>query len=296
MKKGWIPFFKTGTHKDSKGRERSWTAEQLDLAATHFNGLSPEEKLKRPITISHPKSNLPVMGIVERVKRVGETLYALPGKVADGFKELVNQGELPERSISFFSDGTINHFGFLPKGQKAAVQGLGTFNFSKEDNAIQLFNFSEGAIITEDSDDGEIVSLKAQITALTAEIAALKNEKQTINHESKIGELETKLAKQSAQIQTMNFSAKLPEKLSPAQKSLFIKLHESLGVQASGNMEFSDGGSDTPENILLQLAGLTTNSLEFSEFATKSAQGGDPGRKLSDTDTAAAIISRSMKH
>ncbi|HPN39478.1 MAG TPA: hypothetical protein PL041_13840 [Melioribacteraceae bacterium] len=79
----WIPFFKTGVQTDSLGREKIWTSEEVDKSVNNYNKLKQEDK--RPIVIGHPNNNLPIVGFIEKVKRVGDTLYALPGKVSVSF-------------------------------------------------------------------------------------------------------------------------------------------------------------------------------------------------------------------
>ena len=293
MNKTWIPFFRTGKHKDSKGRESLWTSVQIDSAVTHFNTLSEDEKQKRPLTISHPENNLPVMGFVEKLQRIGDTLYALPGKVADGFKSLVNSGALPERSISFFSDGTVNHFGFLPVGQKAAVPDLGTFNFSEEE-AMQVFNFSEGEVAELPSDE----DMQSEISKLTLEVETLKADSGSDTAkieaaENKIKALQAETDKNKAKVNTMQFASQLAENLTPAQKDLILKLHETISLHASDKIEFSDGTSETPENLLLQLSKQFSGKLNFSEFATKRNPT-IPLNPESETAKLAAEIKKNM--
>ena len=273
MLKDWIPFFRTGTHTDSKGRSAFWSASQLDNAASQFNALPPDEKRKRPLTISHPDNNLPVMGFVEKLQRIGDTLYALPGEVAEGFKSLVNLGALPERSISFFSDGTVNHFGFLPQGERAAVQGLGTFNFSQGEETVQVYNFADGEVAQLPSDE----DMQNEIAKLTLEIEKLKSDEGSDitaleAAQSKIKDLQLEVANNKAKIGQIQFSSQLNDKLTPAQRAIFLNLYSVIASKASDKIEFSDGSSDTPESLLLQLSSQFSNNLCFSEFAVKPKQ------------------------
>jgi hypothetical protein len=128
-----IPFFKAGTWRDANGIERTWSLDDIDHACTQFNNLTPELKRAVPITINHPADNLPVFGFVRECVRVGEFLMAIPDRVSQMFKVWVNRGFFPNRSIAFFEDGTINHFGFLEEGIEPAVKGLGSFLFQSAD-------------------------------------------------------------------------------------------------------------------------------------------------------------------
>jgi hypothetical protein len=292
MNKTWIPFFRTGKHKDSKGRESVWTSAQIDSAVTHFNTLSEDEKQKRPLTISHPENNLPVMGFVEKLQRIGDTLYALPGEVADGFKTLVNTGALPERSISFFSDGTVNHFGFLPVGQKAAIPDLGTFNFSEEDT-MQVYNFSEGEVAELPTDE----DLQNDIAKLTLEIEKMKADSGSDitvleSAQNKIKELQLEVANNKVKLGQIQFSSQLNDKLTPAQRAIFLNLYSVIASKASDKFEFSDGSSDTPESLLLQLSSQFSNNLCFSEFAVKPKQ--PPANNQSESSALAEEIRKGM--
>ena len=292
MLKDWIPFFRTGTHTDSKGRSAFWSASQLDNAASQFNALPPDEKRKRPLTISHPANNLPVMGFVEKLQRIGDTLYALPGEVADGFKTLVNTGALPERSISFFSDGTVNHFGFLPVGQKAAIPDLGTFNFSEEDT-MQVYNFSEGEVAELPTDE----DLQNDIAKLTLEIEKMKADSGSDitvleSAQNKIKELQLEVANNKVKLGQIQFSSQLNDKLTPAQRAIFLNLYSVIASKASDKFEFSDGSSDTPESLLLQLSSQFSNNLCFSEFAVKPKQ--PPTKNQSESSALAEEIRKGM--
>lgn len=289
MLKDWIPFFRTGKHKDSKGRESYWSPAQIDSAVAHFNSLSPDEKQKRPLTISHPDNNLPVMGFVEKLQRIGDTLYALPGEVAEGFKSLVNLGALPERSISFFSDGTVNHFGFLPQGERAAVQGLGTFNFSQGEDT-QLYNFTDGEVAQLPSDE----DMQNEIAKLTLEIEKLKADSGSDitaleAAQNKIKDLQLEVANNKAKLGQIQFSSQLNDKLTPAQRAIFLNLYSVIASKASDKIEFSDGSSDTPESLLLQLSSQFSGSLCFSEFAVK------PKQPVANNQSESAVLAEEIR-
>ena len=292
MLKDWIPFFRTGTHTDSKGRSAFWSASQLDNAASQFNALPPDEKRKRPLTISHPANNLPVMGFVEKLQRIGDTLYALPGEVADGFKTLVNTGALPERSISFFSDGTVNHFGFLPVGQKAAIPDLGTFNFSEEDT-MQVYNFSEGEVAELPTDE-DLQNDRAKLTLEIEKMKADSGSDITVleSAQNKIKELQLEVANNKVKLGQIQFSSQLNDKLTPAQRAIFLNLYSVIASKASDKFEFSDGSSDTPESLLLQLSSQFSNNLCFSEFAVKPKQ--PPTNNQSESSALAEEIRKGM--
>ena len=92
----------------------------------------------------------------------------------------------------------------------------------------------------------------------------------------------------------MQFTSQLSENLTPAQKSLLINLYESVALLATEKIEFSDGTSETPENLLLQLSKQFTGKFNFSEFATKRNPT-IPINPESETAKLAAEIKKNMQ-
>lgn len=133
----WIKVFKTGNHTDSKGRKRAWTESDLDKAANAYNPTTGHEA---PIVIGHPKENAPAYGWIEQLKRDGQYLLAKPKQVIKVFKEMVNSGQFKKKSVSFNSDGTFRHLGFLG-AVPPAIKGLPDYLFSQCDDGV--FEFAE---------------------------------------------------------------------------------------------------------------------------------------------------------
>jgi hypothetical protein len=128
----WIPVLKTGTHKgkDATGAEASvsFDAARLDRIVNSYN----PAKNETPLVIGHPKSDDPAFGWVDKFKRVGEMLYALPKKVVPEFADAVNKGMYQYVSCKVRPDDTIRHIGFLG-AQPPAVKGLGIVTLSESD-------------------------------------------------------------------------------------------------------------------------------------------------------------------
>jgi len=138
--KDWFPVFKAGTHKDSKGREHTFTTSDLDKIVASYN--SDQEA---PCVIGHPEDDHPAFGWIESVKREGELLYAKCKDTVAEFEKAVKDGLYPNRSISINpNDFTINHLGFLG-AVKPAIKGLGKIAFSQNDD-IATFDFSAGLV------------------------------------------------------------------------------------------------------------------------------------------------------
>lgn len=133
----WFAIFKTGTHTDSSGNTKNWTEEDIDKIVNNYD----PQKNEAPIVIGHPKTNAPAFGWIEKLKRVGDTLYALPKQVANDFVEMVKKGLFKKRSISLYPDGTLRHVGFLG-ATPPAVKGLPDVEF-KDENNIQTIEFEQ---------------------------------------------------------------------------------------------------------------------------------------------------------
>ncbi len=261
----WIPFFKSGKQTDSLGREKEWTNDELDKIVTNYNSLMINNK--RPIVIGHPKTNLPIVGYVDKVQRVNDTLFALPSIVADTFKELVNNGDFPERSISINNDGSINHFGFLPKGVKAAVKNLGEYNFSEpEECSIYSFNGLEIDSIEEEIEESQdILRIQAELELINKQI-----EKMSIGNEDNGKKYNSNKDIVGDEINNeKSFCNKLEQlvfdgKISPVEKNKIAALQK----EAENLNDFSEFGS-TAEAVIIKTLNQLDRRIEFSEIITK---------------------------
>lgn len=144
IKKGfenWIELFESGTHKDSRGREKTWTNNELDKIVSNYN----ESNHEAPITIGHPTSSAPAFGWLQEVKREGNVLLGKFKQVNSEFSEMVQEGLFKKRSISLTPDCNIKHIAFL--GAKApAIKGLKDIEFShseQDDFIYESADFSE---------------------------------------------------------------------------------------------------------------------------------------------------------
>ncbi len=129
----WFEIFRTGTHKDSAGAERTWTEADLDTIVSKYN---PSEH-EAPIVIGHPEINAPAWGWIARLKRVGQVLMAKPKDVVPEFAEMVKRGLFKKRSMSVYEDMTLRHVGFLG-AMPPAVKGLSDIRFTAADKALTI--------------------------------------------------------------------------------------------------------------------------------------------------------------
>lgn len=261
----WIPFFKSGKQTDSLGREKEWTNGDLDQIVNNYNCLQTNDK--RPIVIGHPKTNLPIVGYIDKVRRVNDTLFALPSLVADSFKELVNKGDFPERSISINNDGSINHFGFLPKGVKAAVKNLGEYSFAEaEECTVYSFNGLDiDSIEDEIEESQDILRIQAELELINKQI-----EKMSVTSNNKSNKSQhSSLIEDSEQEDSNSFSNQLEQyvkagKISPSEKSKIVELKNDEENQNN----FEEFGSVT-EAAIIKTLNLLDRRIEFSEIVTK---------------------------
>lgn len=137
-------ILKTGTFKDSKGNEHTFTASDLDKIVDKFEN----NHNRVPICVGHPKTNSPAYGWFNSVKRIGENLYCDFKDVQDEFKTAVKKGLFKNRSISLDNDLNIRHLAFLG-GQAPAIKGLEEFCFEQAVNdsenslEIEINNFED---------------------------------------------------------------------------------------------------------------------------------------------------------
>jgi hypothetical protein len=121
----WIPVLKVGHFTGGNGVEIDFDTARLDRIASKYNA----ELCETPLVIGHPKTDDPAFGWVEKFKRVGNVLMALPTKLVAEFAEAVNNGRYQYVSCKVRPDDTIGHIGFL--GAVApAVKGLGIVTLS----------------------------------------------------------------------------------------------------------------------------------------------------------------------
>lgn len=136
----WIQLFRVGNHTDSKGRQKTWTNDDLDKIANKYNASEHEA----PVTIGHPTSSAPAWGWLAEVKRDGEILQGKFKQVNAEFEDMVEKGMFKKRSISLSPDYGINHIAFL--GAKApSVKGLKDIEFSHSEQDETVYEYSENS-------------------------------------------------------------------------------------------------------------------------------------------------------
>ncbi len=171
----WMPILKTGTFTAKNGKQVEIDENKLDLIIAGTD-LSTEPQF----VIEHPQYDKLGFGTIERLKRVGKYLFALPKKVDEKFKEIVNKGELPGRSVCLDENTlALSSIGFLPPSILPAVDGLGSYEFANQhnnsagkENSIEFsFDNAEQQFMEEDGNQPE----PYQNTVLEQSLASIKN-------------------------------------------------------------------------------------------------------------------------
>lgn len=127
----WFDVFRCGTHLDHSGKWRTFSEADIDKAIASYQSNSA------PIVVGHPTLNAPAFGWIQQFRRQGPTLQARCSRVADEFADLVKRGLYKNRSISFNSDGTFRHVGFLGAAAPA-VKGLEDIQFADKGEFITM--------------------------------------------------------------------------------------------------------------------------------------------------------------
>lgn len=136
----WIPIFRGGEQTDSTGKTKKWSDEDLDAIVNNYN--SPDRSEDAPVVIGHPKTDDPAFGWVDKLKRVGDTVFAMFKDVDEQFKEMVNKGRFKYRSVALHPDLRLRHVGFLGAAAPA-IKGLGAASFADGEFTEIELEFSE---------------------------------------------------------------------------------------------------------------------------------------------------------
>lgn len=107
----WIEVFRAGTHTDSAGVTRAWSAEDLDqVVHNHQPGT------EAPLVIGHPTTDAPAWGWTSALRRDGDSLQMRVRDVHPEFAESVREGRYRKRSVKLAKGPRgweLIHVGFL---------------------------------------------------------------------------------------------------------------------------------------------------------------------------------------
>jgi hypothetical protein len=135
----YIEIFRSGTHTDSQGRTATYTNADLDeVVANH----SADDAA--PAVIGHPKTDDPAYGWTDKLKRVGDSLFARFRDIDPEFAENVEAGRYRKRSVRLINGDNgwqLAHVGWL--GAKRPALTLQAMNYEEPEG--EVFDFESDA-------------------------------------------------------------------------------------------------------------------------------------------------------
>lgn len=132
----WMAIGKVGNWTDKNNTAVKIDEKYLDEVVANTK---PEDV---KFVIEHPKYDKIGFGKTGALKRVGDLLFALPKEVNEDFKNAVNKGELPGRSMTINrATKKLLNISFLPPEIDPAIDGLGAYSFSSaiKDENLDVF-------------------------------------------------------------------------------------------------------------------------------------------------------------
>ena len=313
-----IEIFRAGRHLDDAGVAHHFSEADLDGMAASYNPALREA----PLTVGHPKDNLPAYGWVKAVSRNAAGVLAItPHNVEPQFAEMVADKRFPKRSASFYPPQAPNnptpgkwylrHVAFLG-AQPPAIAGLKDIQFS-EDDAGGAVSFSE--IEPAPSTPQESLSMtEAEIKAMQEQLAAEKKARE---------EAEAKAAAEAkrataAEATTASFAEKAKAertagyvsfaesqvtagRLLPKDKDMAVATLNALADAQP--VEFAEGDTTrkvSPAQWLQDLITKAQPAVSFGEFAPGHAAGqvqpgAAKGKSDAEIDQAAKAYMRQHK-
>lgn len=299
MQNKWFAIFRTGKHTDNSGKTQEWTEQDLDNIVLKYN----PGKHEAPIVIGHPKDNAPAFGWIEKLKRVGNTLYAFPKQLQTDFAEMVKQGLFKKRSVSLYPDGSLRHVGFLG-AVPPAVKGLPDIEFKDLDKDVNI-ELSDFADIEDETEElktkiAEYEEKLRKMTELEAKVSELEDLKKEITKltiakeqsEKKFTEVQKYLdEKQFTEFVNKNISeGRLLPKMVPTIKKLWEV------TKAQEVFEFSDKSKSSPNTLLIEFFESMPKILDFKEMAKSDDKGKGENKEKPVSAMVAEEIRKQMSN
>ena len=293
----WFDVFRCGTHLDHSGKWRTFTEADIDKAIASYQSDSA------PIVVGHPTLNAPAFGWIQQFRRQGPTLQARASRVADEFADLVKRGLYKNRSISFNSDGTFRHVGFLGAAAPA-VKGLEDIQFADKGEFYTMDTTenvqTDQAAAQEQAVEAQAEEVKKAQPEATADVAPqssradaeLKVEpkvslsdlegqqkqfQDTVKAlESRIKVLENDLNTAQAKNRKVEFAAYADDliregRLNPVAKATLINIMEGMFTSDQANFASPENSVLNSFKGFLNIA-LPKNAALYVDFAAHSGQ------------------------
>lgn len=316
-----IEIFRAGRHVDDSGNAHEFTDQDVaDMAASYQPALS-----EAPLTVGHPKDNLPAYGWVQRLVKTGASLLMDSHQVEPQFAEMVQAKRFKKRSASFYPPHSPNnptpgkwylrHVAFLG-AQPPAIKGLKDFQFSE--SADDAVSFSEVVASSEaqthlnaggDDQEKHRMNLEEQLAAANADKVKLQADKEAAEQRANAAEQQAasfaEKAKSDRRASYVSFADAQVKSghLLPKDKLVAVEMMERLADANDGApVEFSEGNTTHKVDPVTWLQGLIANRtapVQFGEFAAaKLANGVAPGSAVgkSDAEVHAAAKAYQLQH
>ena len=305
-----IEIFRPGRHIDDAGNVHSFSEADVDGMVASYD----PAKREAPLTVGHPKDNLPAYGWVKSLgKTAAGVLTMTPHQVEPQFAEMVAAQRFKKRSASFYPPQAPNnptpgkwylrHVAFLG-AQPPAIAGLKDIQFS-EDDAGGAVSFSESTTADpqQEQDDmskeleEQLAKAKkdldaANAAAASASAAAAAANKKAAEAEALAASFAEK-AKADRKAGFVSFAEAqvTAGKLLPKDKAMAVATLEALAD--SQPVEFSEGDTTrkvSPAQWLQDLISAAKPVVNFGEFAgghAPAGAGGAKGKTDAEIDQAA---------
>ena len=302
-----IEIFRAGRHLDDAGVAHHFSEADLDGMAASYSPALREA----PLTVGHPKDNLPAYGWVKAVARTpAGTLAITPHQVEPQFAEMVQAGRFKKRSASFYPPHAPNnptpgkwylrHVAFLG-AQPPAVAGLKDIAFSEGD-ATGAVNFSDpfttDPVTTTQEPDDMSKELQEQLAKVQADLAAAKE----ATTKAQADAAAHKKAADDAQAQAASFAEKARAdrkagfvsfaetqvqagRLLPKDKDMAVATLDALADATP--VEFAEGDTTrkvSPAQWLQDLIANAAPAVSFGEFAASAVTGAQTGAAKGKSD------------
>ena len=313
-----IEIFRPGRHIDDQGVAHNFSDADVSGMASSYNPALREA----PLTVGHPKDNLPAYGWVKAVGRNADGVLTItPHNVEPQFAEMVAARRFPKRSASFYPPAAPNnptpghwylrHVAFLG-AQPPAIAGLKDIQFSDGDSGGAV-SFSEPVSAqpstTQEPDD---MTLEEQLAKAKADLQAANAAKTQAEADAATA----KKAASDAQAQAASFAEQARAdrkagfvsfaeaqvgagKLLPKDKDMAVATLELLADAKP--VEFAEGDATrkvSPAQWLQSLIADGKPVVSFSEFAGARGQlttGTAKGKTDAEIDTEAGNYMRQHK-
>ena len=315
-----IEIFRAGRHIDDAGVAHSFGEADLAGMAASYNPALREA----PLTVGHPKDNLPAYGWVKAVARTaGGALAITSHQVEPQFAEMVSAGRFKKRSASFYPPNAPNnptpgswylrHVAFLG-AQPPAIAGLKDMSFS-EDDAGGAVSFSEPVTANPPPQEHfdmskeleeQLAKVKKDLEAANANAATATAAAAAATKKAEAAETQAASFAERARTERKAGFVSFAEaqvkagKLLPKDRAMAVATLDALAESAP--VEFAEGDTTrkvSPAQWLQDLIAGAAPAVSFGEFAPASANQPQPGNARGKTDaeidTAAKAFARAHK-